>query len=126
MTHQLVPRLRRLDVLDATDPDFLVIPHGKFGARQPFASGLFGKGKRQILVLVECAFRTTQEPLAERHVGFDFALLAREGIVLHAQQCVEREGRERKFVGVSELVLGGREMEERGALEVETRFLWGR
>jgi hypothetical protein len=45
---------------------------------------------------------------------------------LDAQQGVEREGGKRKLVRVPELVLRRREMEERGALEMETCFLFHR
>ena len=107
--------LNCLDVLGPTHPNLFAIPHRKFSARQPLPRRLFRKRKRQILVLVERALGPTQELLAERHVRLDFALLTRERIVLDAQQGVEQEQSERKLVCMSELVLRGREMEERGA-----------
>ena len=104
--YQLVPRLGGLDVLGPADADFLVVPHRKLGAWQPFASGLFGKRECEVLVFVKGAFCPTQEPLAECHVGLDLALLTCERVVLDAQQRIEREGRERKLVSMTELVLG--------------------
>ena len=76
-------------------------------------SSLFGKRIRQSLVLVKRPLGTTQEPLVERHVRFDFPLLTRERVVLDAQQGAKRERGERKLVGMTKLVLCWCEMEER-------------
>ena len=59
------------------------------------------------LVLLERAVRTTQEPLAERHVRLDFALLAGEAVVLDAEQGVERERGLGKLVCVPTLYWAG-------------------
>ena len=116
-TYQVIPHPSRINVLGTTDADFLVIPHRKLGARQLFSSSLFGKRKRQVLVLVQRPFGPTQEPFAERHVDLNFALLTEERVILDAHKGVEREQWERKLVRMSELVL---RLDECGTLSIDS------
>ena len=112
--------LNCLDVLGPTHPNLFAIPHRKFSARQPLPRRLFRKRKRQILVLVERALGPTQEPLAERHVRLDFALLTRERIVLDAQQGVEQEQGERTRMHVRACTARARNGGTRRALDGDT------
>lgn len=125
-TYQLVPHPRRLDVLGSADTDFLVVPHRKLGAGQAFACGFLCKREREVLVFVKGTFSATQEPLAERHVGLDLTLLTREGVILDAQEGIERERRQCKLVRMSEFVLRRGEMQKRGPFQMKTRFLFCR
>jgi hypothetical protein len=92
------------------------------GTREALPRCLFRKRPRERLVLLERAIRITQEPLAERHVRLDLALLAGEAVVLDAEQGVERERGLGKLVCVPDFVLGGGVVEVGSAFEVLARF----
>ena len=124
-THPRIPPPRNLDILRPTHTHLRIIPQRKLRARQPLLRRLLRERKREPLILLEAPLRAAQEPLTERHIRLDLALLAREAVVLHAQERVERERGLRELVRVPELVLRGGEAEVGGALEVLARFEGG-
>jgi len=117
---QLVPHPSGFDVLGSTDANLLVVTHCKFCAWQTLSSSFLGKRKCEALVFFKGTFRSTQEPLAERHVCLHFALLTREGVILDAKKGIEGEGWKGKFIRMSKFVLC------RGEMQQEARSKWSR
>jgi len=119
-----IPANGFFNILRLANTDFSIVPHGEFSSRKTFFGGFFCKGKREGFVLVETSTRgirvrkTTEEPLAERHVCLRLALLASKAVVLDAEERIERKRGLGVFIGMAELVLGRRKVEESSTFEV--------
>jgi len=117
-----IPHDGILDILGLTDTDFGVVAHGELGGRKTIFGGFLGKGEGEGLVLVETSTRdigvwgTTQEPLAEGHIGLGLALLTGKTVVLDAEKRVKRKRGLCVFIGMTKLVLG------RGKVKVGSTF----
>lgn len=120
--HLLVPLDRLVPIGLDTNSDLTVISHCKHTRRKLAIRSLFSKHHRQVLILVKESFRTAQEPLGERHIGFSFPALACGRVVLHRQEWVVRASHFGVFIAPADFVKGWAITQIGRALDPSARF----
>jgi predicted aldo/keto reductase-like oxidoreductase len=78
----VVPLQSQINVLRRMDTQLVKVTHGEFSSWETSMSGSVGIDIRQLLMLWEKTFMTNEEPFADSHVGFGFALLCSKTIVM--------------------------------------------
>lgn len=115
-----IPASGLFDVCWNIESDFVEVAQGKLRRWKSTLRGALGIRKCQLLVLVENALMTTEEPLADRHLCLRLALTRSQRIVMQRQLGTEIATELTKFIRCSHLHLGLGEAMVSRFLDIDT------